>query len=125
MPRDPALPFAPEPLVDFLDQMVAEMPRLLQLAFPIGLRLLEYGTWLWGFSWHRFSGLTLSARQRYVQSWVHAPWMLRRDLIKGVKGLMLFAYYSDPVVAKFVGYLPDEHAERVTAERLKRYGHTL
>ena len=114
-----------EGVVDFIDDMVGYMPRLLRVAFPLGLWLLEHGTRLFGFSVRRFSSLTPDARARYVDRWIHAGWVMRRDLIKGVKGLALLAYYSDPRVGELLGFFPDEHVRLVSAERLRRYGSEL
>jgi hypothetical protein len=112
-------------LVDFMDDWVGYMPRLLRTVFPVGLMMLELGAFLLGPSLVPFSFMSEERRARYVDGWVHARWSLRRDLIKGVKGLALFGWYSDPAVAKYLGYQVDEHVQLVAAERLKRYGHEL
>jgi hypothetical protein len=125
VPRDPSLPVDLDAVVDFVDQTVGDMPRLLQLVFPIGLALFELGTFVLLPSLRRFSRLELPRREAYVRDWIHSRLMLRRDLIKGVKGLCLFAYYNDRRVMEHLGYRPDEHLQLVAAERLKRHGHEL
>ncbi|HZU85307.1 MAG TPA: hypothetical protein VE987_20390 [Polyangiaceae bacterium] len=112
-------------VVDFVDGIVGHMPRLLQLAFPLGLLLLELGTFVLLPSLRPFSRLPLPTRERYVRGWIRARSMLRRDLIKGVKGLCLLAFYSDRRVMAHLGYQPDEHVQLVAAERLRRHGHEL
>jgi hypothetical protein len=123
LPTDVEAGIAPDVdgAVDFVDGVVAQMPRILRLAFPVGLLLLELGTWLWLPSLLPFSRLDRERRERYVRGWIHARWLLRRDLIKGVKGLCLLAFYSDPRVMEHLGYRPDAHARLVAAERLVRY----
>jgi hypothetical protein len=112
-------------IVDFVDDWVRYMPKLFRLLFPVGLMMLELGAFLLGPSLVPFSLMSAERRARYVNGWVHAGWRLRRDLIKGVKGLVLVKYYSDPRVCAYLGYAVEEHAQLVTAERLKRHGHQL
>ena len=118
-PNAPALPL--DDYVRFIDDYVPHMPRLLKLLFPVGLMLLELGAFLLGPSLVPFSSMSLQRRSRYVDSWVHARWGLRRDLIKAVKGLCLLAYYSDPRVGARLGYAVEEHVALVSAERLRRH----
>jgi len=112
-------------LLAFADDWVRYMPRLFRLLFPIGLLVLELGAFVLGPSLVPFSFMSLEKRQRYVAKWVHGRSTLRRDLIKGVKGLFLFAYYSDAKVAAQLGYQVDEHVQLVRADRLQRWGETL
>src|SRR5262245_51903988 len=95
VPRAPELEIELEPIVTYVEQFRAHLPRLMRVLFPLGLLLLEYGTLLFGFSWRRFSGLAPDRATAYVESWIASRSWLRRELIKGVKGLCLCAYYSD------------------------------
>jgi hypothetical protein len=125
----PSGPDAPSVDLDgilaFADDYVRYMPRLFRLLFPVGLMMLELGAFVLGPSLVPFSAMSLERRRRYVGGWVRSRSALRRDLIKGVKGLCLFAYYSDPKVAASLGYHVDEHVGLVKSERLKRHGHDL
>jgi hypothetical protein len=112
-------------ILAFADDYVRYMPRLFRLLFPVGLLMLELGAFVLAPSLVPFSSMSLERRRRYVGSWVRSRSALRRDLIKGVKGLCLFAYYSDPKVAGSLGYHIDEHVELVKSERLKRHGNEL
>jgi hypothetical protein len=120
-PQPPGLPVDHDAIVEMVDVFVAEMPRFLQVAFPIGLWLLEIGTRIWGGTLRRFSKLDRARRDRYVRGWVRSRLGFRRDLIKGVKGLILFAFYSDRRVHPIIGYEGPRHAELVAAERLVRH----
>jgi hypothetical protein len=119
----PALPL--DQFVRFVDDYVPHMPRFLRLLFPIGLMLLELGAFVIGPSLVPFSAMSLARRRRYVDSWVHARWRLRRDLIKAVKGLCLLAYYSDPRVGGRLGYAVEAHVNHVSAERLRRHARDI
>ncbi len=115
-----------EEIVDFVDDWVRYLPRLLRVLFPIGLMLLELGA----IVLRPLPPLPLSLmpparRRRYVESWSHARSPIRRDLIKAIRGLCLFAYYSDPRVATTLGFKIDEHVALVSQERLTRHGHDL
>jgi hypothetical protein len=123
-PELPAAPLDADRLVAFVESYRAHMPRGLALAFPLGLWLLEYGTWLFGFSWRPFSALPPARAAAYVERWIRAPGWARRQLIKGVKGLCLVFFYQDPRVLAYLGVDVDEHVRLVSAERLRRYGAT-
>jgi hypothetical protein len=112
-------------IVDFADDWVRYMPRLFRLLFPIGLMLLELGAFWFGPSLVPFSFMSPERRHRYVTGWAHGDSALRRDLIKGVKGLCLLAYYSDPRVGAQLGYHVDEHVALVRVDRLKRHGQAI
>lgn len=114
-----------EKLVLFVEGLVPKMPRLLGLLFPVGLLILELGALVLAPAWVPFSFMPLARRRRYLHSWLHSRSMLRRDLVKGLKGLCLLAFYSDERVQRYLGYQPDEHVEMVKTERLRRYGHEL
>lgn len=115
----PKLPAAD--IVAFVDGYVPHMPRLLRLLFPVGLLMLELGTFVLAPSLVPFSSMSLARRRRYVEGWVHARWRLRRDLIKAVKGLCLLAYYSDARVRERLGYAVEAHVADVSAARLVRH----
>ena len=107
-------------IVAFVEGYVPHMPALLRHLFPVGLMMLELGAFLLAPSLLPFSSMSLARRRRYVDGWVHARWRVRRDLIKAVKGLCLFAYYSDARVTARLGYAVEAHVADVSAERLRR-----
>jgi hypothetical protein len=100
-------------MLDFLDNFVKYFPLHMKILFPLGLFLLEYGTFIFMGRLKTFSRLSLEERDRYVQSWVDSNIPIRRDLIKGVKGLCVSAFYSDPQVMDHIGYEIEAHLGRV------------
>jgi hypothetical protein len=112
-------------IVAFVDDFTRHLPRLFRTLFPVGLLLVELGAIVFAGSLLPFSLLPPDRRHRQVEGWLRARWHLRRDLMKGLKGLCLFAYYSDPRVAAHLGYAVEEHVHTVAAERLVRHGHEL
>ena len=113
-PRKPGFdPPIEEHMVEFLDNFYSYFPWHLKLLFPLGLYLLEYGTFLFQGSLRPFSRLGPDQRERYVQGWITSRMALRRDLIKGVKGVCLTAFYSHPEVMAHIGYDLPAHIARV------------
>ena len=105
MPRDDK--FKPDLVdysVEFIDRYVGYFPVHLRLAFPMGLLLLEFGPIIFQRRFTRFSKLPLDERAKHVEMWVESNMAARRDLIKGVKALVLVAFYSHPQVMDHIGY---------------------
>jgi hypothetical protein len=113
-PRKPGfdLPLEDE-MITFLDQFYAFFPFHMKLGFPMGLLLLEYGTFIFALKLRPFSKLSMTERKKYVEGWMNSRLGLRRDLIKGVKGVCLTAFYSQPAVMEHIGYGVKEHMARV------------
>jgi hypothetical protein len=95
--------------VDFVDRYVGYFPKHLKLLFPLGLILLEIGPIIFSGRFKFFSKLDLKERERHVDIWVNSRRASRRDLIKGVKGLVLVAFYSHPRVMEYIGYDIEAH----------------
>lgn len=100
-------------MLEFLDKFYAFFPFHMKIGFPAGLLLLEYGTFIFAFKLRPFSKLSLEERTKYVWGWMESRIGLRRDLIKGVKGVCLTAFYSQPAVMKHINYNVAEHMARV------------
>lgn len=115
-PRKPGFdPPLEDDMLEFLDNYYSYFPFHMKLLFPIGLYLLEYGTFIF-HAWSRpFSKLTMGEKEAYIDSWINSSMMLRRDLIKGVKGICLTAYYSQPQIMEHIGYDLPAHIERVNS----------
>jgi hypothetical protein len=101
-------------MLDFLDNFYGHFPWHLKIAFPMGIYLLEFGTFIF-HAWSKpFSKLSEREREVYIDGWVNSTMFVRRDLIKGVKGVCLTAYYSHPDVMAHIGYDLPVHMDRVT-----------
>lgn len=101
--------------VDIIDRYVGYFPPHLKLGFPLGLMLLEFGPILYMRRFRRFSNMSLEDREKYVELWVDSNSAARRDLIKGVKGLVLVAFYSHPSVMEYIGYDIEAHVAAALA----------
>jgi hypothetical protein len=79
----------------FLDYL----PTPTRLAFPLGLRLLEYGPFLFREGLQRFSSMDDATAARYLHHWERAggaPSML----YQGVRALVLVCFYQHPQILK-------------------------
>jgi hypothetical protein len=115
-PRKPGFdPPVEDYMLDFLDNFYSYFPLHMKIGFPAGLYLLEYGTIIFNARTKPFTRLSMPERTAYVKSWIVSNMSLRRDLIKGVKGVCLTAYYSHPEVMAHIGYDLEGHIARVNA----------
>lgn len=103
--------------VDFIDKYVGYFPTHLRLAFPLGLLLLEFGPMIYMRKPSRFSKMNFLDREGYIQSWIDSKSSSRRDLIKGVKGLVMVAFYSHPRVMEHIDYDIEAHIKSAVARR--------
>lgn len=113
-PRKPGVNIPAEDfMLNFLDNFYSYFPVHMRIGFPLGLMLLEYGTFIFAGIPKPFSSLSMEKREKYVKGWINSRLGIRRDLIKGVKGVCLTAFYSHPDAMAQIGYNLDEHLERV------------
>jgi hypothetical protein len=105
-------------LDDFVDRYVGYFPLHLRLGFPMGLLLLEFGPIIFSLKFSRFSKLSIEERTAHVKLWNESKMAARRDLIKGVKALVLVGFYSHPKVMEHIGYDIEAH---IKAAQLKAY----
>ena len=112
MPRSDEFYLAVEDkLVDFVEDATFHLTPLLRRLFPLGLYLFEYLAILSSFSFKPFTQLSIRLKKSYFNSWVHSRLYFKRELIKGIKGLVLFGYYSQPEVWDHLGYDPISYLE--------------
>jgi len=126
IPRNAKINFPLEDdMQDFVDGYMDHFPSFLKFLFPLGLYFLEFGTWVFFFSWRRFSRLPAPDRERYIAGWAGSRFFLKRELIKGVRGLALLAFYSDPQVCEAIGYRHQEWIEFAKKRRLESYAEDI
>jgi len=92
---------------DVLREIDAYMPFLpapLRFAFPLGLRLLEWGPCLFARPRRlaRLSALSPDEAERYLEGWLEAGG-LRSTLLMGVRTLVFMAFYQHPQVLASLG----------------------
>jgi hypothetical protein len=72
-----------------------------------------------------FTWLSLEKRQRYLDGWAHSTLWWRRDLLKGVKALMMMGFFELPEVMRLINYDIETHVATVKARRLAQYAQDL
>lgn len=88
-----------------LDEELAKWDPFRSKDVPVLLRLLEHGTFLFGYSLSRFTRLSVEERRDYLENgWGESSWNLKRSGFLAVKGLLAFYYFSDPKVWPAIGY---------------------
>jgi hypothetical protein len=88
----------------------------MRIAFPAGLRLLEYGPPVFARRWVRFSALPTDEARRYLESFQHAGG-LRAALVVGLRALVLLAFYQHPQVLAHLGIDWQGRAVELTRRR--------
>ncbi len=113
-PRKPGFDLPLEDsMFDSLDGFYRYFPFYLKIGFPLGLMLLEFGTFIFMGRLKRFSRMPIEERELYVRSWVESRLPLRRDLIKGVKAICVASFYSNREALLHIGYDLDDHLNKV------------
>lgn len=81
-----------------IDRTVPFLPRPLQIGFPLGLRLLEWGPVVFTGRPVRMSRMSGDEARRYFESWLHSRIAPRRTLALGLRTLVYLAFYQHPRV---------------------------
>ena len=105
-------------ILDYIDGYLKYFPVHLRWGTLLGMLLLEWGPPFFKGKLKRFSGMSLSGREESVKGWINSRRQIRRELIKGIKGLVMVAYYSHPLVMEHIGYDLQSHIREVTAKEM-------
>lgn len=108
-----------ERVVNYVDRFIPYLPRPMGMLFPLGLLLIQWGTFVTLTAAKPFSLLGAKARDRYLHHWGDSRFPLFRALLQGVRGLILSGYYATPSVYRAIGYTPDKHVARCKAKRIE------
>jgi hypothetical protein len=105
-----------ESLLHYVDNYVRHIAPFLRLTFPLGLWILEWAALITTGS--RFSRLDRPRQEAYVRGWALSKYWWKRDLLKGVKGIVLMGFYQLPAVMRAMDYDPADHTQKMI--RLRR-----
>ncbi len=111
-----------------IDRIVALLPPMLRLGFPLGLRLLEWGPPISRARLSRMSRMPPDEALGYCQSLLESRLAPVRTLMAGVRTLVFVAFYQHPDVLRTMNVRWDERMTetlRLRAETLDRarYGY--
>lgn len=106
-----------------LARLIAEFSPLNRLGFFMVLRFLEWGTFLFGFGFQRFSAMGIERQTKYLEGWRDSRFFFKREFFKALRGVTNLVFYSDRRVWAAIGYDPEPHMEeriRLRQEILRR-----
>jgi hypothetical protein len=110
-------------VVDHVEEMMAATPGYLRAALLAGLTTYELGALVWpparGRTASRLDGARAAA---YFRTWWKSRLGPRRELAKGVKGLLALGYYEQPAVLDQIDYHPERWIAEVSKRRMDKYG---
>ena len=89
-------------VLEEIQRFIPFLPGPMRIAFPAGLRLLEYGPPLFARRWSRFSALPIDQARAYLEGFQRAGG-LRAALVVGLRALGLQAFYQHPQVLAHLG----------------------
>ena len=98
------------------------LPAPMRLAFPLGLRLLEYGPALFARRWTRFSSMPADEGRAYLEGFQRAGG-LRAAMVVGLRALVFLAFYQHPSVLAHLGVDWAERAGELTRRRAELLAH--
>jgi hypothetical protein len=81
-----------------IDRTVPYLPPLLRLAFPLGLRLLEWGPLFFVGEPTRLTRMEPERALAYCERWLHGRLPQPRMLMLGVRALVYLAFFQHPSV---------------------------
>lgn len=110
----------------FVENFLSYLPGYLRKVFPLGLWLLEIFAWFEGGERRIFSRMRDPEKKfRYLVAWSESRLFFRRELIKGIRAIVLCGFYNHPDVWKKIDYDPQPFVTAKTQERLEKYGSEL
>ena len=111
---------------NFAENFIAYLPGYLRKIFPLGLWILEVMALFEGGEWRVFSRMKDPEKKfRYLVAWSQSRLFFRRELIKGIRAIVLCGFYNHPDVWKQIHYDPQRWAALKRQERLEKYGKEL
>ena len=103
-------------VLEEIQRFIPFLPGPMRIAFPAGLRLLEYGPPLFARRWSRFSALPIDQARAYLEGFQRAGG-LRAALVVGLRALVLLAFYQHPQVLAHLGIDWQGRAVELTRRR--------
>ncbi|HLD43794.1 MAG TPA: hypothetical protein VJC18_00035 [bacterium] len=101
---------------------VREFPTLFRRGFIVGLYLFDLSVLFWGYGFKRFVALEQKKQQEFLDRCLQSRSGIIRNMMAGIRGLVMISYFSHPDVWKYIGYDPNGHVEerrRTRDERTK------
>lgn len=110
-PEELVIRDADDQLIERCETLVREFPWHIRFGFIFGIYLFDRLSWLFGFGFKRSVNMETEQRKRYAQKWLSSPKPLWRDIITGLRGIIMISYFSHKDVWKYIGYDPKSHVK--------------
>ena len=95
---------AGEEIGGFIDGILAELPVTSQRQARLMLRVVEHGTHLFDLKAKRFTRLSPSEQDSYLEGWMKSSLGARRVIFRALKTLAALGYYAQPETWDAIGY---------------------
>lgn len=110
-------------IVNYIDNYVLYLPPLFKFAFPLGVWAFQIAAiFLCGMP---FTWLSRERKDKYLEGWARSMLWWRRDLLKGIKGLMMMGFFEHPEVMRLINYDQAGHVAQVKSRRLASYANEI
>jgi hypothetical protein len=86
-----------------IDRTLPYLPKPSRLGLPLGLRLLEWGPFVFAGRPTRLSRMNRDEARVYLQRWLDSRLTLPRFLVYGLRALVFLAFYQHPSVLDAMG----------------------
>lgn len=101
---------------DHVSESLRFLPPSAWTPFGLGFLAFEYLAIVMGPSPKPFCSHDRRGRRLYVKRWAHSSFSLFRDFMKGLKGLVMLAYYEQPEVMALLNYDPQTYVDELKAK---------
>jgi len=108
-----------EELIRRCESILKEFPFLLRIGFTLGVYVFDRVTFLFGFGFRRFVNLKANRQKEYAQKWLLSRVHLIRDIMAGLRGMLMICYFSHKDIWEYIEYDPVSHAKERIALREK------
>lgn len=97
--------------------LIRQFPRTFRWGFLMGIYLFDRLTFFFGHGVLRFVQLKDDSRRQYCDRWLHSRFRFFRDVITGLRGLVMVTYFSNQDIWQYIGYDPHTHVKQRIAMR--------
>jgi hypothetical protein len=96
-------PPAAVPLLKNVEALLGRLPADVRKDFGLGLRLFEWGPWVIGFHFSRFTNLDPAGAKAYCEAWQSGN-TIQRGVFGALKQIIYMSYWREPATWGPIGY---------------------
>ncbi|MBU0505545.1 MAG: hypothetical protein ABII18_11175 [bacterium] len=118
-PEDLNIPNRDEALLQRCRSILQELPVMYRMGFVMGIYLFDLCAFLFGCGFKRFISLSYEKQCQYLDKCLTNKMFTVRNIMSGMRGLIMICYFSMPEVSAYIGYNPNKHVKERLALREK------